>query len=227
MVKACFEWFRQEKKPFKKNLCFPDGLSLDSAGDYLFITDVDFYNEAHNHKAGSVEHKLVHDLLYRRLFKRVLTITSHTVKGFDSSDEAKASYGEFYNLRAKPMEQRSLASEVFKRAGADCSPLHVWFDIPQSPTFDKAGTARLNVAPKGQAPRLEKLAKFIPVKEWVDTYRRYYAQSFLFGPPEIDARGKLACAALTLLAEKFQLTLTEDALADDIRAEVMKHVSFS
>jgi HD superfamily phosphohydrolase len=227
MVKACFEWFRQEKKPFKKNLCFPDGLSLDSAGDYLFITDVDFYNEAHNHKAGSVEHKLVHDLLYRRLFKRVLTITSHTVKGFDSSDEAKASYGEFYNLRAKPMEQRSLASEVFKRAGADCSPLHVWFDIPQSPTFDKAGTARLNVAPKGQAPRLEKLAKFIPVKEWVDTYRQYYAQSFLFGPPEIDARVKLACAALTLLAEKFQLTLTEDALADDIRAEVMKHVSFS
>ncbi len=220
MVKACFERFQGKGKRFKRNQTFRRGLRLKSAADFLFVTDADFFNEAYNHRPASQEHCLIHDLLYRRLFKRVLTISSHTVKDFETKDEAKASYGEFYNLRAKPAEQRELAEDVLERARVNCSPHRVWFDIPQNPTFDKAGSARLNVAPRGEQARLEKLAKFIPVKEWVDTYRQYYAQSFLFGPEDQATRVKLACSALKLLQERFQLVLMENALADDIRSDV-------
>ena len=73
MVKGCFEYFRQNKIPFKANAGF-DGVTLESAADYLFLTDTDFFAEANSHACDSQQHKLIHNLLYRRLLKRVLTI---------------------------------------------------------------------------------------------------------------------------------------------------------
>ncbi len=207
MIKASFERFKTKKSAFKKNASFP-GVKLNSASDFLYLTDFDFFAEAYNHKTNSVEHKLIHNLLYRRLLKRVLTISSQTMENFDSDDEQKASYGNFYNLRKAPEQQRELAKKIHLDSKVDCSDLEVWFDLPNNPTFEKAGHARINTAPRGEPPILTKLSKFIPVKEWVDTYRQYYAQSFLFGPPGKKDRLKLALRARLHLKEKFGITLT-------------------
>jgi HD superfamily phosphohydrolase len=220
MVKACFELFQNNEKPFKQNKVLTEGLSFNSAGDFLFITDNDFYSEPYNHNTLSEEHKLFHDLHYRRLFKRVLTVSSHTIDGLVASEEAKSYYGEFYNLRSQPDKLRSFAKEVWKAAKVECEPHRIWFDIPLKPSFDKAGKALINVASRDEQPKLEKLAKFIPVKEWVDTYRQYNAQSFLFGPPDKETRVKLARAARELIKTTFGFSLTKYAFPSDIRREI-------
>ena len=227
MVKACFERFREGNIHFggKRSEASQDR-PLTSAADFLFLSDVDFFSEASHHDADSAEHCLIHNLLYRRLLKRVLIISSHTVQNFEEDDDQKAAYGAFYNLGADNIAQRDLARELHRVSGVNCLPSYVWFDFPRNPTFDKTGIARINVAPRGsQDPRYEKLGRFIPVKEWVDTYRQYYAQSLLFGPPDKSCRVKLGLAARKLLKERFKLVLTEYSLAEDIREEVLREES--
>src|SRR3989338_458715 len=227
MVKACFERFREGNIHFggKRSEASQDR-PLTSAADFLFLSDVDFFSEASHHDADSAEHCLIHNLLYRRLLKRVLIISSHTVQNFEEDDDQKAAYGAFYNLGADNIAQRDLARELHRVSGVNCLPSYVWFDFPRNPTFDKTGIARINVGLRGKSnPRYEKLGRFIPVKEWVDTYRQYYAQSLLFGPPDKSCRVKLGLAARKLLKERFKLVLTEYSLAEDIREEVLREES--
>ena len=83
--------------------------------------------------------------------------------------------------------------------------------------MEKAGDARINVAPRNAPPELISLAAFIPVKAWTETYGQYYAQSFLFGPTGKLVRKQLARAAVKLLKAKFGLTFKKYAYAEDIR----------
>jgi len=220
MIKACFERFRDDGLLFKRNKGF-HGVALRSAAHYLYITDVDFFAEAYSHRSDSVEHKLIHDVLYRRLLKRVLTISARTIPGFEK-DAQKAAYDTFYNLRSDGGELRKLAVRVHKRARVVCSRHSVWFDIPGSPSFlKKVGSARINEASAGAKPIIKKLSAFIPLKEWVDTYNQYNAESFLFGPPEPVYRIKLACAALRVLRDDYQLKLSKESLPQDIRNQVV------
>ncbi len=223
MVKGCFEYFRQNGILFKANPAFP-GVSLESAAHYLFLTDLDFFAEANSHDQNSTQHKLIHNLLYRRLLKRVLTVSTNTIKTFDDerkTAEQKAGYDYFFNQRKNPLLMRKLAKEVLTSAGVDCSICEVWFDIPSSPTFKKAGDAQINQAPRGKPPNLKSLSAFIPVEKWVETYHQYYAQSFLFGPAKKETRVKLARAARAILEQPpYNLILSDLAIAEDIRDAV-------
>jgi HD superfamily phosphohydrolase len=223
MVKGCFEYFRQNQILFKANRAF-GGVSLESAAEYLFLTDVDFFAEANSHDIGSQQHKLIHNLLYRRLLKRVLTISTNTVESFEDETRVakqKAGYDYFFNQRKNPRLMRKLAQDVLTRAKVNCSICEVWFDIPSSPTFKKAGDAQINQAPRGKPPMLKSLSAFIPVEKWVETYHQYYAQSFLFGPSNMNTRVKLACAARIILRESpYRLILSDLAIAEDIRESV-------
>lgn len=219
MVKGCFESFRETQAKFKSNDTF-GGVSLHGAADYLFITDADFFAEANNHGRETSAHQAIHSLLYRRLLKRVLSISTQTIQGLTQQD-AKAGYSTFYNLRSSPAALRELSAEVLKRSGAGCPKRDVWFDIPSHASFKKAGNAMINMGPRGKMPILKSLSEFIPVEKWVETYDQYYAQSFLFGPPQKDVRVKLARAAVEVLsAEPYNLKLLETAFAEDIRDQL-------
>ncbi len=224
MVKGCFEFFRDSKKSFKANVSFP-GVDLSSAADFLFVTDSDFFSEAHSYAQGDTAHKLIHNLLYRRLLKRVLTISTHTLNPLKDEQEAsqqKAGYGEFFNQRSDPTRLRSLAKTVNAQAKHPCSDYEVLFDIPTKPSFGKAGEALINLASRGKPSKLKPLSEIIPVEKWVDTYQQYYAQSFLFGPPDKQTRIKLACAGKAILKQTpFCLDLSDDAIAPDIRDAVL------
>jgi hypothetical protein len=214
MIKAGFEIFRDTRRPFIKRV---DKLSMKSAGDFLFLTDSDYFAQRAFLRPQSKHYELIHGLLYRRLFKRILTISTHTIEGFSESEEVKSAYRQFYNLRNNPEATREFARMVLKESGVRYSPYEVWLDVPKQATLEKAGLARINVAPRGAPAELKRLAEFIPVKDWTETYGQYYAQSFLFGPPQIAARKRLAKAAVKLFASEFGLEFKSAAYAEDIR----------
>ncbi len=222
MVKGVFEYFRDRGLAFKRNSAF-GGFNLASAADFLYLTDLDFFGEAYRHRPASVAHRAIHDLLYRRLLKRVLTISRNTVRNFDDPTQ-RAGYAQFYNLRTNRGELRALAHAIRSRCGATVSRYGVWIDIPRDPSFKKAGDATVNLASLSASPRLAKLETVIPIAQWVDTYQQYYAQSFVFGPPERPVRAALVQSAVGLLKERFGLELTRDAIAEDVRREIPQSV---
>ena len=192
MVKAVFEYFGDKSLKFKKNAAH-GGTTLRSAADFLLLTDHDFFNEAYSHKKGDPAHQLIHDLLYRRLLKRALIITRNTVQDFNDD---------------------------LQKAGTSIDKYQVWVDIPRDPSFRKAGEAKVNLSSGDGGPRLVQLEKVIPISQWVDTYQHFYAQSFLFGPPDIAIRTELARAAITILKEDFGLELNRDAIAHDLQDKI-------
>ncbi|HWY31472.1 MAG TPA: HD domain-containing protein [Candidatus Acidoferrum sp.] len=215
MVKAVFEYFSNEGLKFKKNNA-SGGFSMDSAADFLHITDSDFFAEAYSHSPESEPHQLIHDILYRRLFQRILTVGRNTIQNFDDPSQ-RAGYAEFYNLRSKPRsELRQLVREIISRAKVNVDAHDVWLDIPRDPSFKKAGEARVNLSPRNGTPRLIDLQTVIPIVEWMSTYSQYYAQSFLFGPPDLAIRTKLAAGAVEVLNERFDLKFNADAFAEGI-----------
>ncbi len=224
MVKACFEYFSAEGRTFGARAGLKAGLTLDSAADFLYVTDTDYFNEAANQEDGSTAHDMVHSLLFRRLFKRALTISAHTLVEFEFTDEQKANYRELFNLRKRPEELRAFARRIHTESKALCEDSNVWFDIPAGPSFDKPGRSKINVAPRDAKPQLKRLAEFIPVQKWIETYEQYYTRSYLFGPADIRARAKLAETGIRLLREKYSLELNEAAIADDIRDQVAKRL---
>jgi uncharacterized protein len=218
MVKGVFEYFSDKGLRFKKNSVF-EGFSLKSAAEFLSLTDQDVFGEAYQHSHGSTAHQLIHDLLYRRLLKRVLTISRNSVREFSDSQQ-QAGYGEFYNLRSNVAGQRELAAEIRSQSELQASQYKVWIDIPKDPSFKKAGDARVNLSSRTAQPRLTKLESVIPISQWVDTYKQYYAQSFIFGPAEKRIRVALAKSAIRVLERRYGLKLNRDAIAEDIRDSV-------
>jgi HD superfamily phosphohydrolase len=212
MIKAAFEVFSEKQLKFRKRT---DELSMSSAGDFLFLTDGDYFAQRYHLSPESDAHKLIHGLLYRRLFRRILTISTHTILNGEKS-EVKAGYLAFFDLRENPLAMRKIARDIIEKSGLNCSACDVWLDIPKQATLKKAGEALINVAPRNQPPKLMKLSQFIPVQPWTETYQQYYTNSYLFGPEDEDCRRQLAKAAVLLLKERYELEFNEYAYAEDI-----------
>jgi hypothetical protein len=213
MIKAGFEVFAENGHVFRKRI---DKLSMESAGDFLFLTDSDYFAQRYYLEPKADAHKLIHGLLYRRLFHRVLTLSTHTIVGVDKAD-VQAGYVEFFNLRDNPARMREFARTILDNSGVKCSRCEVWLDIPKQATLKKAGQALINVAPRNQPPKLLKLSQFIPVQAWTETYEQYYTNSYVFGPEKAEDRRKLAESAVKLLEKRYGLQLNEYAYAEDIR----------
>ena len=222
MIKAAFERMHDIGKGFSGGQALKRKLDHTSAADFLYLTDFSFFAEASIHDLDSIEHDLLHDLLYRRLLKRTVTVSANTLEGFHTNpDEIRAAYSQFYNKRSNPIEVRELAIRIHDEAGVECTKYRVWLDLPSTPSFEQAGRALMRISQRGEDIEVKPLADFIPVAEWVQTYRQYYAQSFLFGPPDIEQRIKLAVVTRRILREEFGLNLKPNSMPDDIRTAVL------
>jgi HD superfamily phosphohydrolase len=220
MVKCCFEHFRENKLPFRKAPGFKDGVSLESAADYLSITDYDFFAEAALHAEDTFQHRLISNLCQRKLFKRVLSISSRTIEGFHDDKKQPLRYRRLLDMIELPEKLRAMALEILAKSGAECTSSEVWLDIPTTPSFAKAGNARIRIHPGKGPETLMKLSKFIPVEKWVETYTQWYSQCYLFGPEDRKERIALARAAITLFQSRLKLRLMKEAVAEDIRDKV-------
>lgn len=255
MIKGAIECFTDRNTRFNKSEVLEREIDLKSAADFLYLTDLSFFSEASRHSVTQLEHQLIHDLLFRRLLKRTITISTFTIdwaateahapktgeeeptpcgtcgaiphgSAIDIADhpKARAVYDNFYNLRSNPALLRFHAKEIYAQARIDCTEYRVWFDLPSTPSFKKAGDALIRTSPSGAPTVVEPLVKFIPIEKWVQTYEQYYAQGFLFGPPSQEQRTKLALIAREYLKEKFHLYLKDDCIAEDIRQAVASQV---
>lgn len=216
MVKSCFRYYVENSQKFKQNKNLSEGLSLKSAADYLYITDYDFFAEANLFNKKDFENTIINDILYRRLIKRVLIISTSTIENFDNDEIAKAGYSEFYNLRSNQQELRKLSDEIWKNSKVTCSKWYVAIDILTEPSFGKAGNAFINRSKDISKPDIIHLSDVIPIKEWVQTYKQYYAQSFIFGPHDKNDRIKIANAAKEIFSERFKFTLNSYAMPADL-----------
>lgn len=216
MVKSCFNYYIENNLSFKKTKVFPEGFKLLSAIDYLYITDFDFFSEADKYSQDEFNHEIIHNLLYRRLIKRVLTISTSTIKDYYTNEIAKAGYSEFYNERSNQKVLKELALEIYKRADISSSKWFITIDIPRKVSFDKAGKSLINKGSK-ESPDIENLSSVIPVKEWVLTYDQYFVQSYIFGPEDMEDRKKISLAAIQLFKEKYEFELNQYSLPEELR----------
>jgi HD superfamily phosphohydrolase len=208
MIKAGFEAFGANALKFRKRA---DELDMKSAGDFLFVTDADYFAQRSYLNHESDAYKLIHGLLYRRLFRRIITVSTHTIIDMHRG-EVQAGYDQFLNLRHNPAALREFAGQILEDCKIQCSLFELWWDIPQQATLKKAGEARINVAPRNQPPKLLRLSEFIPVQAWTETYDQYYTNSYLFGPEDAERRQKLGDSAAKLMENRFGLKFNEYAL---------------
>ncbi|MBN2353680.1 MAG: HD domain-containing protein [Spirochaetales bacterium] len=216
MFKSCLSQFVEKEMPFKVTNMYPQGFTLNNASDFLYITDIDFLSNANQYNPDTFEHSASHDLLYRKLFKRVLSISTLTIIDYDDENkpEIKAGYGQFYNLRSNQEKLREFSDKIWEQAKIEIPKWFIWVDIPRKTSFDKAGLAMINRAAAGRKPDIVKLSKAIPTEDWGKTYQQYFEQSYIFGPPDVEIRKKIASVAKNIIKNDFGFELNDYAFPE-------------
>lgn len=107
------------------------GRDLRSCADYLWLTDDIVFSEATKLPKDDFLHRMIHDILYRRLFVRALTINKDTIDSSPSSYERLRRLNQFDAYE----ERREVAREIGSAAGLDeeCRLYQVWLDLPKDP----------------------------------------------------------------------------------------------
>lgn len=179
------------------------GRRLDTASDFLWITDDVFFGEASHRKKDKPVHKLIHEIFYRRHLVRALTISRDAVK---SSPDTYAGLRRLNQNTIKAVkERRDIARDIWEHAGEPHTKHHVWIDLPSDPPIGEADTTYVRTA----SGRLRKLSKLFPVHYWAEMYTHHKWRGHVFCPP--DYQQKVHEASLEVLKERFGLTFSESA----------------
>lgn len=182
-------------------------LDLSKATDYLWLTDEVFFAEALKRSQSDKLHKMIHDIRYRRLLVRALTISGDTVN-------KEGSEGEFLQLLKLNQSggrtytaKRQLASMIIDAAGLKdkLEAADVWLDIPAVPKFGEADRTFVRTASK----ELRKVSKLFPIEYWTDMYRQYKWRGHVFCPHEYQQI--IHEASLEVFKNEFDLKIKRSA----------------
>jgi HD superfamily phosphohydrolase len=182
------------------------GRSLHKATDFLWVTDDTFFAEALRRPDADPLHRMLHDILYRRLFVRALTISKATVAA-DSPG-----YQQLRRLnQAGPVayrRRRELAKAIWGAASLErtsITPYHVWVDLPPDPKVGEADRTYV-VDSSGELVKLEQL---FPSHYWAELYTSHKWRGHVFCPAECQQ--KVYEAAKEVLGEQFGLAFGKSA----------------
>jgi HD superfamily phosphohydrolase len=173
-------------------------LDLNRSTDYLWLTDEVFFSEALRRRQDDDLHKKLHDIRYRRLLVRALTISNDTV-------EDDCQQGGFLQLRKlnqrNPMTykaKREIAQEIVKAAGLEntLDVQDVWVDLPSDPSFSEADRTFVLTASKS----LRKISDLFPINYWSELYQKYKWRGHVFCP--LKYQQKIYEAALEVFKNK-------------------------
>ena len=109
-------------------------VKFNSLADFLWVSESEFWAMGTRHEPNSIMHKLVHDLQFRRLLKRVMVISRKTVKVDDGLKELQS-----HRHKDNPVEHkklRELAGRICEEAnkkGKKCDVAQIWVDLPPVP----------------------------------------------------------------------------------------------
>jgi uncharacterized protein len=181
------------------------GIRLDTIVDFLKLTDDRVLTPELTSDPDI--RKIINDIRARRLWRRALVLSRHTVpREMHDAGVSKGSlpFNEITKLMgneaSKILRRRELANRIWEEAGKPCQSHEVWFDIPKLPSMKEAQRMWI------EAPGLDgpmKLGEFLPIEEWVDLYGMHRWRAHLFCPAA--ARTAINAAAIKVLDAEFGL----------------------
>lgn len=181
-------------------------LDLKHATDFLWLTDEVFFSQALFRPKTDNIHKRIHDIRYRRLFVRALTISSDTVHespnpGFTQLRKLNQRGAETYNAK------RDIARSIIEQAGLQKKVLlsDVWVDLPTDPKFGEADRTFVRT----HAGALRKVSDLFPIQYWSEMYQKYKWRGHVFCPQEYQQ--EIHEAALEVFRSNFELKFKKSA----------------
>ena len=204
MLKAVFLYCRENDVA----LC---GRKIESAADFLYLTDVGILSEAERTTDPNVR-EMLSNIVNRRLFKRALVISMNSFER-PGYEEDGAGDNEKYNLVYELIgttlqEQRALAAQIWEAAGKPGRQEEVWLDFPKGVKSKDLATTFVNVGHL-DAPVFRTLEQFIPIEQWTKQYLLQKWRGHVFCKP--DYVPKISPAANAILGEKFHIKFNEYA----------------
>ncbi len=156
-------------------------IKFKRATDFLWVTDEGFFSEALRRKADDPLHKKIHDIRYRRLLVRALTISHDTI-----SPKCTGEYLQLRKLNQSSPDtykaKREIALSIIEAAGlkGKLDPFDVWVDIPKDPKFGEADRTIVRT-PSGKT---RKASDFFPIHYWSELYQKYKWRGHVFCPAQ-------------------------------------------
>jgi HD superfamily phosphohydrolase len=189
------------------------GRSLDTAADFLHLTDFGILSE-HERATDPDVGEMLSNIVNRRTFKRALVFSMNSFRRpeyEEETDEVREEGGLnlVYKLIDLPFEEhRALAEEIWKAAGAPGRKEEVWLDFPRRVKSKDLAETFVNVGSL-KKPVFLTLGDFIPIEQWSKQYLQQKWRGHVFCRPEHVPR--ITRAAVDVLGHKYNIEFTEFA----------------
>jgi len=183
----------------RRNLQYNDIL------DYLWTDESEFFGMVYNLPDDDPLHELIHDLQYRRLFKRAMVISARTIENDEGYQTLLENADADNRLACK--ELRDVAKIISLEAGKKgikVPPEQIWIDLPDPPKA-APGPAYVVMADG----KLVSLQEIIPMTPWVELYALYKWQGNVFVPH--DKAEALSGIVKDVMTQRYNLTIKPEA----------------
>jgi HD superfamily phosphohydrolase len=181
-------------------------IKFNLATDFLWVTDEGFFSEALRRQPGDPLHKKIHNIRYRRLLVRALTISHDTI--------SPKCAGEYLQLRKLNQNsdgtyeaKRKIALLIIEASGLKdkMDPWDVWVDIPKDPKFGEADRTIVRTP----ANKTRKVSDFFPIHYWSELYQKYKWRGHVFCPAQY--KQEIHDAAIEVFRENYGLRFQKSA----------------
>lgn len=204
MMKAVFEFCKENGRSINDR-------ELRKSTDFLWLTDDRIYAEADRLPKTDLLHQFIHNIKFRRLWKRALIISKATVERPSHEFFGYTRLKKFCaELKENDHELRLLAREICDFAGNPCDPLEVWIDLPKLPPIGMADDTYVNIGGQDQ-PEFQKLRDIFLVDDWAQNYAENNWRGHVFCPDRDDVRAKISGAAKSILEQKLSIKFNDSA----------------
>jgi len=182
-------------------------ISFKEPVDFLWGNDVDFIGIGMSLEEDDPLHRLLHDLVFRRLLNRVAILNYRTVDDPTSFENLLKFRGT--ETFEQWQELRNTAHEICKRANKEnikVMPEQIWIDLPNNPKTGRDVEESKILYPNGDSVDLPDV---FPIAEWVGLYDTNRWQGHIFAP--FNCQESIAPIAKDVLREKYGFTLKDEA----------------
>lgn len=206
MFKGIIEYIRKMSSGVKMGNKI---VTFKNVEDFLYGTDDEFLNIGMNTNDANLK-RLFENLLYRKLFHRVILISARTV-----ADEA--AYAEMLNFRNDKSpeaykERRNIAEEICRQAnnkGIKVLPEEIWLDLPENVKSSRDAEEAFVFVNHDTKDEFIPAKDIFPISDWVRQIDIHKWEGSLFAPAELQE--KIAPIAKDVIENRFKCHLTEEA----------------
>lgn len=192
-------------------------VTFNNIEDFLWGTDDEFFAVGLDSKDTNLR-RLMNNLLERRLFHRVLAISSRTIDDPDGHG-----YADLITYRGETSPEsyrhlRSLAEEICKEAvkkGLGVLPEQIWIDLPENVKAGRdAEEAFVHIVQDESLNKYDFIPamKIFPIDRWVRQIEMYKWQGSVFAPPEIQE--EIAPIAQQVIENRFGFRFKPQAFTE-------------